>query len=136
MKTPTRHKRHRAATVWCGTGDLVKPEKQGFRLISSVGSPRTARQFNEVGPEAPSNIRVYLELQGLDAVWSQSQLGVQTMAVGNLLYWALVFLVVAIVAGFLGFGGAAGAAAGAAHLVFYVAIVLLLISLVMNVVRR
>ena len=48
------------------------------------------------------------------------------MAVGNLLYWALIFLVVAVIAGFLGFGGAAGAAAGAAHLVFYVAIVLLL----------
>ena len=28
---------------------------------------------------------------------------------GNLLYWAVVLLVIAIVAGFLGFGGVAGA---------------------------
>ena len=28
---------------------------------------------------------------------------------GNLLYWAVILLVIAIVAGFLGFGGLAGA---------------------------
>ena len=56
------------------------------------------------------------------------------MGVGNLLYWALIFLVVAVVAGFLGFGGAAGAAQSAASLIFYVAIVLLIISLIMNFV--
>ncbi len=59
-----------------------------------------------------------------------------TVGVGNLLYWALIFLVVAVIAGFLGFGGAAGAAASAAHLIFYVAIILLIISLVMNFSRR
>ena len=32
------------------------------------------------------------------------------MNFGNMLYWALIFLVIAIVAGVLGFGGVAGAA--------------------------
>jgi uncharacterized membrane protein YtjA (UPF0391 family) len=35
-----------------------------------------------------------------------------------MLYWALVFLVVALVAGALGFGGIAGASAGIAKIVF------------------
>ena len=55
---------------------------------------------------------------------------------GNLLYWALVFLVVAIVAGFLGFGGVAGAASGGAYILFWVAIILFVVSLVASLVRR
>ena len=49
-----------------------------------------------------------------------------------MLYWALVFLLVAIVAGALGFGGIAGAAGGIAHIIFYVFLVLLLVSLIMH----
>lgn len=55
---------------------------------------------------------------------------------GNLLYWALVFLVVAIVAGVLGFGGIAGTAASGAHLLFWIAVILFVVSLVMGLVRR
>ena len=36
-----------------------------------------------------------------------------------MLYWTLVFLVVAIVAGALGFGGIAGASAGLAKILFF-----------------
>ncbi len=57
------------------------------------------------------------------------------MNVGNLLHWALVFLVVAIVAAVLGFGGVAGTAVEGAKIVFYVAILLLLISVVLNFAR-
>src|ERR1700745_182059 len=46
-------------------------------------------------------------------------------AMGNLLYWAVVFLVVAVVAAVLGFGGVAGTAMAGAQLLFWVAIVLL-----------
>lgn len=55
---------------------------------------------------------------------------------GNLLHWAIVFLVVAVVAGFLGFGGAAGAAMGGAKLLFWAAIVLFVISLIAGMMRR
>jgi uncharacterized membrane protein YtjA (UPF0391 family) len=37
-----------------------------------------------------------------------------------MLYYALVFLVVALIAGFLGFGGVAFAAAGIAKILFFV----------------
>ncbi len=57
------------------------------------------------------------------------------MNVGNLLHWALVFLVVAIVAAVLGFGGVAGTAVVGAKIIFYVAILLLLISVVLNFAR-
>ena len=55
---------------------------------------------------------------------------------GNLLHWAIVFLIVAVIAGFLGFGGAAGTAMGGAKLLFWAAIILFLISLVASMVRR
>ena len=55
---------------------------------------------------------------------------------GNLLHWALVFLVVALVAAFLGFGGVAGTAMEGARLLFWVAIVFLVVSLVLGLIRR
>ncbi|WP_020176962.1 DUF1328 domain-containing protein [Methyloferula stellata] len=58
------------------------------------------------------------------------------MNFGNLLHWALVFLIVALVAGVLGFGGVAGTAMEGARLLFWVAIVLLLISLIFGFARR
>jgi uncharacterized membrane protein YtjA (UPF0391 family) len=55
---------------------------------------------------------------------------------GNLLYWAVVFLVVALVAAVLGFGGVAGTAMAGAQMLFWVAIVLFVISLVWGLVGR
>jgi uncharacterized membrane protein YtjA (UPF0391 family) len=46
---------------------------------------------------------------------------------GNLLYWALLFLVIGVVSAALGFGGVAGTAIEAARLVFWVAIVLFVV---------
>ena len=54
----------------------------------------------------------------------------------HMLYWALVFLVVAIIAGLLGFGAVAFAAAGIAKLLFFLFLVLFVVSLVMHVGRR
>jgi uncharacterized membrane protein YtjA (UPF0391 family) len=58
------------------------------------------------------------------------------MNFGNLLHWAVIFLIVAVVAALLGFGGVAGTAMEGARILFWVALVLLLISLVFGVVRR
>jgi uncharacterized membrane protein YtjA (UPF0391 family) len=55
---------------------------------------------------------------------------------GNLLHYAIVFLVVALVAAALGFGGVAGFSMEAARMLFWVFIVLFLVSLVAGVVRR
>ncbi|ACB96017.1 DUF1328 domain-containing protein [Beijerinckia indica] len=58
------------------------------------------------------------------------------MNFGNLLYWALAFLLIAIIAGFLGFGGVAGTAMEGARLLFWGALILLLISLILGLIRR
>ena len=55
---------------------------------------------------------------------------------GNLLYWALTFLVGAIVAALLGFGGVAGTAMEGAKLLFWVAIILAVVAAVVGLVRR
>jgi uncharacterized membrane protein YtjA (UPF0391 family) len=54
----------------------------------------------------------------------------------RMLYWSLVFLIVAILAALLGFGVIASAAAGIAKLLFFVFLVAFLVSLVMHVARR
>jgi uncharacterized membrane protein YtjA (UPF0391 family) len=55
---------------------------------------------------------------------------------GNLLYWAVVFLVVAVIAAVLGFGGVAGTAMAGAQMLFWVAIVLFVISLIGGLLWR
>lgn len=54
---------------------------------------------------------------------------------GDMLRWALIFLVVALIAAFLGFGGLAGAAIDIAKILFFVFLVLFLVSAVLHLVR-
>jgi len=53
-----------------------------------------------------------------------------------MLYWALVFFLVAIVAGVLGFGGIAAATAQIAQILFFIFRVLFLASLIVSLVTR
>lgn len=55
---------------------------------------------------------------------------------GDLLHWAIVFLVIGLVAALFGFGGVAGTAMEGARLLFWVAIVLFVISLIGGFLRR
>ncbi|MFY9831385.1 MAG: DUF1328 domain-containing protein [Methylocystis sp.] len=55
---------------------------------------------------------------------------------GDLIYYAVAFLIVAIIAAIFGFGGVAGVAVEGAQILFWVAIVLLVISLIASVARR
>lgn len=53
-----------------------------------------------------------------------------------MLYWALVFFIVAIVAALFGFGGIAAGAVSIAQVLFFIFLVLFIISLIMGLVRR
>lgn len=55
---------------------------------------------------------------------------------GNLLYWAITFLVIGLIAAVFGFGGVAGTAMEGARILFWVAIVLFVISLIGSLVGR
>ena len=77
-------------------------------------------------------------LIGLLKRWLQGRESHNGLAPGNggkMLYYALVFLVVAIIAGLLGFGAIAFAAAGIAKILFFVFLVLFLVSLVTHLGR-
>jgi uncharacterized membrane protein YtjA (UPF0391 family) len=54
----------------------------------------------------------------------------------NLLYWAIVFLVVALIAAFIGFGGVAGVATEGARMLFWIAIILVMLSFIDGMLRR
>ena len=53
-----------------------------------------------------------------------------------MLYWALVFLVVAIIAAGLGFACVATAAAGIAKILFYIFLIIFLVTLIMGLAGR
>jgi uncharacterized membrane protein YtjA (UPF0391 family) len=53
-----------------------------------------------------------------------------------MLYWSLVFLIVALVAGFFGFVGVAGTAYGIAKILFFIFLVLFIVSLLAGGLRR
>jgi uncharacterized membrane protein YtjA (UPF0391 family) len=55
---------------------------------------------------------------------------------GNLVYYALILIVVAIVAAVLGFGGVASTAMSGAHLFIWLAVVIVVIGVVVALVRR
>lgn len=54
----------------------------------------------------------------------------------QMLYWTIVFLIIALVAGVLGFTGIYAAAAGIAKILFFIFVVLFLISLVAGGLNR
>jgi uncharacterized membrane protein YtjA (UPF0391 family) len=55
---------------------------------------------------------------------------------GNLIYYALVLIVIAIVAAFLGFGGVAATAMSGANLFIWVAVAVLIIGVAFALLRR
>jgi uncharacterized membrane protein YtjA (UPF0391 family) len=55
---------------------------------------------------------------------------------GNLIYYALVLIVIALVAALLGFGGVAGTAMSGAHLLLWVAVVIVIVGVVFALIRR
>lgn len=53
-----------------------------------------------------------------------------------MLYYAIVFFIVALIAAALGFGGIAGAATGIAQILFFVFLILFIASLIFGGLRR
>ena len=53
-----------------------------------------------------------------------------------MLYWAVVFLIIAVVAALFGFGGIASTAAGIAQVLFGIFLVLFLVFLVMALFNK
>ncbi len=53
-----------------------------------------------------------------------------------MLYWAVMFLVIALVAAVFGFGGIASTATGMAQILFVIALVLFVISLFAGFLRK
>ena len=55
---------------------------------------------------------------------------------GNLIYYALVLIVVAILAALFGFGGVAGTAMSGANLLIWLAVIVVVVGLVFAFMRR
>jgi uncharacterized membrane protein YtjA (UPF0391 family) len=90
-----------------------------FRSLTSVGrnkTPRLTFSFSAGGHPCPA-----LETPEMP---------------GNLIYYALVLIVIALVAALLGFGGVAGTAMSGAHLLLWVAVVIVIVGVVFALIRR
>lgn len=71
-----------------------------------------------------------MELSPLSRRWGQ-----KTRRSPDVLYWALVFLVIALVAGVLGFGGLAQAFAGVARVLFGVFLAFFVLAMLAQLLR-
>jgi|GEM_PF-72705 len=92
------------------------------------------RFIHESGPR---KYIVSLIASNKPAGYAESEVGLRTAEKETImLYWALVFLVVAIVAAIFGFGGVAVAAAGIAKILFFIFLVFFVIMLVTHLSRR
>jgi len=107
----------------CRVANHMKSKDVRFGLNYSDSHFELQRQ-----PDRP----VELELISSSIGWSQDD----HAEGGSMLYWALVFLIVAIIAAIFGFGGVAVAAAGIAKLLFFVFLVVFVITLITGLTRR
>jgi uncharacterized membrane protein YtjA (UPF0391 family) len=55
---------------------------------------------------------------------------------GDLIYYAIILIIVALVAALLGFGGVAGTAMSGAHLLITAAVVFIVLVFLMRMIRR
>jgi uncharacterized membrane protein YtjA (UPF0391 family) len=76
------------------------------------------------------------QLEAIRVLLSRLKSGLGTEGEKSMLYWALVFFVVALVAAFFGFGGIAAASAGIAKILFFIFLVLFVVSLIAGLVSR
>jgi uncharacterized membrane protein YtjA (UPF0391 family) len=76
------------------------------------------------------NFRIQVNAQGVCA-----GAAVRGREEGKMLYYALIFLIVALIAGFLGFGGIAFAAAGIAKIFFFIFLVVFVVTLITHLLR-
>jgi uncharacterized membrane protein YtjA (UPF0391 family) len=67
---------------------------------------------------------------------AHAAIGGPTDMPGNLIYYALVLIVVALVAALLGFGGVAGTAMSGAHLLIWLAVIIVIVGVVFALIRR
>jgi uncharacterized membrane protein YtjA (UPF0391 family) len=75
-------------------------------------------------------------MQMLQPVTHASNLEERSPEEATMLYWAVVFLVIAIIAALFGFGVIASAAAGIAKILFFIFLVVFVISLIFGLSRR
>ena len=54
----------------------------------------------------------------------------------TMLYWAVVFLIIALVAALFGFGGIAATSVGIARFLFFLFVVIFVVTLIVGLARR
>src|ERR1700733_7568514 len=122
QRQPVLDNRHLDDALCTGTGSnfclFPSPERLPPYCVSTTWQVVSKLHSTTAGPARPS-----LEAAGL-------------IRRTTMLYYALVFLLIAILAAVFGFGGVAIVSAGIAKILFFVFIVLFLVSLITHMSRR
>ena len=115
---------------------MASREKLCIWIISGVASGlirASAVLYNVHATEPNAGVRV----SSLDSRRTRpSSSWRRTDMPGNLIYYALVLIVIALVAALFGFGGVASTAMGGAHLLIWVAVVIVVLGVVFALMRR
>ena len=115
-----------------GTAHFMSPRASPRASRARRFLPTVRYPILDIPPCLTRQSRNRLGFQGVPL----RQTEMESLQMGNLLHYAIVFLIVAIIAAFLGFGGVAGTAMEGARLLFWIAIVLFVLALIGNFMRR
>jgi uncharacterized membrane protein YtjA (UPF0391 family) len=78
---------------------------------------------------------------GLQVRWQQRSTTLRTIKLSHssevvMLYYAVVFFVIALIAALFGFGGIAAGAAGVAKILFFAFLIIAIVTFLMSLARR
>ena len=113
--------------------------RQRFSAGETISVPENARHLSLASElrRDPSNLNRELQVRPYtDALSGWNIITLAYVGGDIMLYWALVFLVIAIIAALFGFGVIASAAAGIAKMLFFIFLVVFVISLIFGLSRR
>src|SRR5437667_12635637 len=118
---------------------IASPHESVFRLPTLIAVEKRIPGLRQPGRQitcSPRSAERREESMLQNSEVKSLQASSATSKEAQMLYWAMVFLIVAIIAGVLGFVGVATAAAGFAKILFYIFLIVFLITLIMGLGRR
>src|SRR6185437_16817339 len=132
-----KHRSHRRAAPDPAKRTSQRPRNSpDFRSIENVSARRCSRGSSTVAAFPDQHYQMVWNCSRsiVFACRSRHQDGAFAKE-SRMLYWAVVFFVIAIIAAIFGFGGIASAAAGIAKILFFIFIVIFAIALIMGLMR-
>src|SRR6185437_13134699 len=111
--------------------------RSNFRAVAKTGMRRARlRRVKRLVLAAISSSITWHEWCEQNTRWNRVRALRPIVQGGEMLYYAVVFFIIALIAALFGFGGIAAGAAGIAKILFVVFLIVALVTFLLSLVRR